>query len=219
MEAYVPRFPTGVLDGEIGTHLTHAAVDTRISISVIMPGYAWFHARRPSRRRSAVTDDHVSANMRTPSFHTSFLVRLVLYLHNQVDINWAHGVVVSHPPRMREALGSNPSVSMHVCMHDTDGSPDCGPVVTCACMRCRCISWELIPGHVRNNIRSCLHVLTPHLRAVLDSQVETCRSDTTRTHSHLVAASSKQRSKSELLDAPMPGQYTLPGSNGRPLVC
>ena len=38
MEAYVPRFPTGVLDGEIGAHLTHAAVETRISISV------FFHA-------------------------------------------------------------------------------------------------------------------------------------------------------------------------------
>ena len=39
------------------------------------------------------------------------------YLHEQIDINWAHGVVVSHPLRMRKALGSNPSVSMHMCMH------------------------------------------------------------------------------------------------------
>ena len=80
MEAYVPRFPTGVLDGEIVAHLTHAAVDTRISISVIMPDYAWFYARRPSRRRSAVTDGHVSANMRTSSSPRRFLYDW-LYIH------------------------------------------------------------------------------------------------------------------------------------------
>ena len=124
MEACVPRFATGVLDGEIGAHLTHTAVDTRINISVIMPGYACFYTRRPSRRRSAITDDRVSANMKTPSFPTPFLVRLVLYLHNQFDTNWAHGVVVSHPLRMQKALGSNPSVSMHMCMHDNAGNPD-----------------------------------------------------------------------------------------------
>ena len=28
------------------------------------------------------------------------------------DFHWAHGVVVSHPLRMRKALGSNPSVSI-----------------------------------------------------------------------------------------------------------
>ena len=39
---------------------------------------------------------------------------------------WAHGVVVSHPLRMRKALGSNPSVStlrqlacFHVCIRQT----------------------------------------------------------------------------------------------------
>ena len=170
------------------------------------------------RLGEGVIDDHVSANMRCSLLPTSFLLRLVVYLHNVVAINWAHGVVVSHPLRMRKALGSNLSVSMHMCMHDNDGSPDNVSVVTCACMRCQCISWELSPGQVRINIRSCLHVLTPHLWAVIDSQVETCRSDTTRTHSHPVAASSKQRSKSVLLDAPMLEQYTLPGSNWRPSV-
>ena len=36
--------------------------------------------------------------------------------HNFVDavLYWAHGVVVSHPLRMRKALGSNPSVSILV---------------------------------------------------------------------------------------------------------
>ena len=29
-----------------------------------------------------------------------------------ISVNWAHGVVVSHPLRMRKALGSNPSGSM-----------------------------------------------------------------------------------------------------------
>ena len=29
----------------------------------------------------------------------------------EMSINWAHGVVVSHPLRMRKALGSIPSVS------------------------------------------------------------------------------------------------------------
>ena len=33
-------------------------------------------------------------------------------------ISWAHGVVVSHPLRMRKALGSIPSVSS-VVVHDT----------------------------------------------------------------------------------------------------
>ena len=39
LEAFVPRFATGVLDGEVGAHLTRAAVDAHVSISVIVPGY------------------------------------------------------------------------------------------------------------------------------------------------------------------------------------
>ena len=39
MEAVVSRFATEMLDGEIGAHLARAAVDTRVSISVTMPGY------------------------------------------------------------------------------------------------------------------------------------------------------------------------------------
>ena len=39
LEAFVPRFATGVLDGEIGAHLTRAAVDAHVSVSVIVPGY------------------------------------------------------------------------------------------------------------------------------------------------------------------------------------
>ena len=70
-----------------------------------------------------------------------------------------------------------------------------------------------------NNIGSCLYVLTSQLWAITDNHLHTCRPDTTRTHSHMVAASSKQRSKSALPDAPMPGQYTLPGSNWRPSAC
>ena len=31
------------------------------------------------------------------------------------NVNWAHGVVVSHPLSMREALGSIPSVSIFIC--------------------------------------------------------------------------------------------------------
>ena len=76
------------------------------------------------RLGEGVIDDHVSANMRCSLLPTSFLVRFVVYLHNVFAINWAHGVVVSHPLRMRTALGSNPSVSMHMCMHDSHGSRD-----------------------------------------------------------------------------------------------
>ena len=80
--------------------------------------------------RSVLSDDHVSADMRTPSVPTPCLVQFVVYLDDQIDINWAHGVVVSHPRRMRKALGSNPSVSMHMCMRDNDGSLDYVLVVT-----------------------------------------------------------------------------------------
>ena len=73
--------------------------------------------------RSVLSDDHVSADMRTPFFHTVSSAICVLDLHDQIDINWAHGVVVPHLLRMRKALGSYPSVSMHMCMHDNDGSP------------------------------------------------------------------------------------------------
>ena len=34
------------------------------------------------------------------------------YIPGVVVCIWAHGVVVSHPLRMRKALGSHPSVSM-----------------------------------------------------------------------------------------------------------
>ena len=73
--------------------------------------------------RSVLSDDHVSADMRTPFFHTVSSAICLPDLHDQIDINWAHGVVVSHPLRMRKALGTNPSVSMHMCTHDSDGSP------------------------------------------------------------------------------------------------
>ena len=36
------------------------------------------------------------------------------------NLNWAHGVVVSHPLSMREALGSIPSVSICI-FHAADG--------------------------------------------------------------------------------------------------
>ena len=71
--------------------------------------------------RSVLSDDHVSADMRTPFFHTVSSAICLPDLHDQIDITWAHGVVVSHPLRMRKALGSNPSVSMHMCTHDSDG--------------------------------------------------------------------------------------------------
>ena len=39
-EAAVPRVAPGVLDAEIRVHLTHAAdLDTRVRLSVIMPGF------------------------------------------------------------------------------------------------------------------------------------------------------------------------------------
>ena len=48
-----------------------------------------------------------------------FLVSSEAVRHNlqkmrsiSADFHWAHGVVVSHPLRMRKALGSNPSVSI-----------------------------------------------------------------------------------------------------------
>ena len=71
MEACVPRFATRVLDGEIGAHLTHTAVDTRASISVIMPGYACFYACRLFRRRIAGQDAPWEA--RTPDLEVSSL--------------------------------------------------------------------------------------------------------------------------------------------------
>ena len=40
------------------------------------------------------------------------LVRTTAFLVFVVTLVWAHGVVVSHPLRMRKALGSNPSVSI-----------------------------------------------------------------------------------------------------------
>lgn len=46
---------------------------------------------------------------------------------HQRHINWAHGVVVSHPLRMRKALGSIPSVSI-VCPHSVVWCAHCGPL-------------------------------------------------------------------------------------------
>lgn len=46
---------------------------------------------------------------------------------HQRHINWAHGVVVSHPLRMRKALGSIPSVSI-VCPHSVVWCARCGPL-------------------------------------------------------------------------------------------
>ena len=56
MEAFVPRSATGVLDDEIGAHLMHTAVDTRISISVIMPHAGLCVSLCTSRRGSAGQD-------------------------------------------------------------------------------------------------------------------------------------------------------------------
>ena len=53
--------------------------------------------------RSVLSDDHVSADMRTPFFHTVSSAICLRDLHDQTDISWAHGVVVSHPLRMRKA--------------------------------------------------------------------------------------------------------------------
>ena len=45
---------------------------------------------------------------------------------------WAHGVVVSHPLRMRKALGSNPSVSIF---------PNCSAITApCFVLSCACRS-------------------------------------------------------------------------------
>ena len=45
---------------------------------------------------------------------------------------WAHGVVVSHPLRMRKALGSNPSVSIF---------PNCSTIpAPCFAVACACRS-------------------------------------------------------------------------------
>ena len=50
---------------------------------------------------------------RAPSLHAPATTKHTF----QSFVTWAHGVVVSHPLRMRKALGSNPSVSTfrHAC--------------------------------------------------------------------------------------------------------
>ena len=89
------------------------------------PSSAYAHTVSGYPVRSVPTDDHVSTDMKTPlRRHTVSCAISVVYLHDQTDTNWAHGVMVPHPLRMRKAQGSNPSVSMHMCMHDSDGSRD-----------------------------------------------------------------------------------------------
>ena len=52
--------------------------------------------------------------------------------HEFLNIYWAHGVVVSHPLRMRKALGSNPSVSIFCpCESFIVPSPSCPVSLVC----------------------------------------------------------------------------------------
>ena len=59
-------------------------------------------ARKGVARVLGQSRGRLSANLRSFS------------IHEATTNNWAHGVVVSHPLRMRKALGSNPSVSIRI---------------------------------------------------------------------------------------------------------
>ena len=57
-------------------------------------------------------------------------------------LHWAHGVVVSHPLRMRKALGSNPSVSIfHVRLRLSRNGPS-GPCQRCGVQSSFSIAFE-----------------------------------------------------------------------------
>ena len=68
-------------------------------------------------------------------------------LFSGIESAWAHGVVVSHPLRMRKALGSIPSVSTLCfvagmrCAKEVEGDA--------------CISRESNPGHIDGNDVFC----------------------------------------------------------------
>ena len=62
----------------------------------------------------------------------------------------AHGVVVSHPLRMRKALGSNPSVSIWNAQYEVVGTD----FIAVACLRGACMEFV----HMQNCARVPRHV-------------------------------------------------------------
>ena len=75
-------------------YMRFGSVDITASVT---HGFSYCYRLRTVAQRS-----HVDASFR----------EFALFLFAQRLRHWAHGVVVSHPLRMRKALGSNPSVSM-----------------------------------------------------------------------------------------------------------
>ena len=79
------------------------------------------------------------------------------YLNMASVCKRAHGVVVSHPLRMRKALGSNPSVSIFICFRSTatrqlKKSPNAAPV--CQTMRRQVGDAWQIAGRSRSSART-----------------------------------------------------------------
>lgn len=82
---------------------------------------------------------------------------------HQRHINWAHGVVVSHPLRMRKALGSIPSVSI-VCLHSVVWCARCGSFCFAAILWQRSLArreGQQHPSRLRHAVfrQACAHCL------------------------------------------------------------